>query len=346
MLLQRTGNFVTSLLFSVITFITAFNASASSTAFVRAEAVGQGILLQSDGSCFVVVPTHVLMDAQKATVTLNNGTIRSAVLIGQYEPDISILKLLRPAPTCTVPNGENQDFLFTQIAVAEMSVLFESGLQRNHKMKIEAVNEKFFLVRPTEDSTKIRQGMSGAVVKSNGAPIGQLQTVDPETGMGKVIRFDYLLAVSEPILDRDYLENNSNPPNNLPKLLSHSLRTDLISAGQVDKIFERNSQAGVSLWRQNDPLTIDMLVYGTSYPLYYSHNSQSQVSSRANNMIVFGRLNSSQDWAEMIRKKLPITNSKISIGRITSGLEAIRIELQFSEETDVYNIGTIKFTHN
>lgn len=160
--------------------------------FVAGAEDGQGFLRQRDGVCYLVTPQHVLGGAREASLTGNLALSHEAVLQRSYDPDLAILRVAgRIECPGRFPDGGALEALLSQTGEGRLVSRSASGALFHTPVEIIAADERFLRVRARAGETLFR-GLSGSPMMIGGSTAGMLQSVDADSGIGTVLRQDYM----------------------------------------------------------------------------------------------------------------------------------------------------------
>ena len=163
--------------------------------------VGQGFLTHYDGTCYLLLPEHVIAEAGATAALLGEGVqpllgetgavvgleddVALAVVRGALQSKCgygaqsisrAVSRAIRDNGLATI-RSVNGDGSIAQVAV---SVLDDDG-------------SRFLRIQPTHSDSQLRKGQSGSLLVAGDRPIGMLLSVDARFGIGKVIRLDAML---------------------------------------------------------------------------------------------------------------------------------------------------------
>ena len=184
-------------LFLALTLTLFAGEAAAQPVFVAGAEDGQGFLRQRGEACYLVTPQHVVGLARKAALTGDRAERYSATLERSYDPDLAILRVagLSGCPT-RFPDGGALDRLLQATSQARLASRSNSGAVRQTPIEIIASDERYIRIR-VRNGEPLFRGMSGSPLMIGGSTAGMLQSVNADSGIGTVLRQDYLSRVLE-----------------------------------------------------------------------------------------------------------------------------------------------------
>lgn len=176
---------------------------------VKASERGQAILYQRLNNCYAITPTHVMGSDYFASLVGAGRERRlgSADLLQSFGYDLSILFVSGPLAEYCGTNLEDipdVDRVLNQGTRAVVSSVDESGSVTRRTQTVVDKDIIYFRMRPQSEEDRLFQGMSGSLVIINENAAGVLQSVDPATGEGTVLRLDRALEIVRPFFQSSY----------------------------------------------------------------------------------------------------------------------------------------------
>jgi hypothetical protein len=181
-------------------------APASGQVFVRALEDGQGLLRDRNGTCFVITPQHVIVDAYDVEVVTEGRLRADATVETEYPGDIALLRVAGPSSLPCPPFWDNPPDLSERLASMEEATVVSrnpDGSLHRRFVRIVGVDETSILLRPMAEGDALFKGLSGSLVLVDGRPAGMLQEVETEMGDGRAVRLDQLSNVVRSFFDVD-----------------------------------------------------------------------------------------------------------------------------------------------
>lgn len=190
--------------------------------YVDADEIGQGFLVQRLDKCYFVSPQHVLKDSFFITLK-GSDKLRS---LGEGQPiqpfgyDLSVGHVAGSLEkNCGIDfnslSTKQQDIDKAQTVV--VSTVNPDGLISRTPAVVQETELVYLSIKPLNPERGFFKGMSGSLVFSEGAPIGMLQSVDTESGNGRVLRLDRLIETVLP-----FFSTSSKSPNFQAEMKSDS----------------------------------------------------------------------------------------------------------------------------
>lgn len=185
-------------------------------AFVQAEERGQALLFTRLNNCYGVTPAHVMGSDFFASLmgTGKNRPVGDADFLQKFGYDLSILYVsgsLSQHCGNNITDIPNLDDLLNGATRAVVSSVNDGGELTRQTQTVIDKGLIYFRVRPESPSDRLYQGMSGSLVIVNEQAAGILQSVDAETGEGKVLRLDRALETVRP-----FFRSNDNNTETIP----------------------------------------------------------------------------------------------------------------------------------
>ncbi len=186
--------------------------SNASDVYIKGSEMGQGIALSSGNSCYVVTAFHVVEDAPGSNITLitSDRSEAQATIFRDYGSEIDIAVLHVQSNTTQICQGNKWPLIFDlsrkiedALLKGNLETLEESGSRRSMSVQIVRYNEHNYIhIRPVSPHDEIVKGMSGGLLVVNGISAGVLTEVNPKTGVGKVVRQDFLNGLLQSLVEK------------------------------------------------------------------------------------------------------------------------------------------------
>lgn len=192
---------------------------------ITSSEIGQGILRKKtfkyykpsdDNYDFLVVPLHAVKNAEIVDVTGQFGIKTKGYLFKTYpDEDVAIVKLIG-SDLNAEPWGRTNDIQNTMLNSTNATVETRNTRGGIDLIEVEIVEAELKHVKiiPKNKDQGFRSGMSGSLLKINGIGLGMLLSTDPKTGIGKVIRLDFLEVLFAPhfhfIFEREKTKSELN----------------------------------------------------------------------------------------------------------------------------------------
>lgn len=160
---------------------------------------GQGFLRGRQKICYVIVPRHVVADAPLVQVFTLDRLSSNAVPNTIYPADLAILRLVRsniPCPEFRPPEFKVATILRNKTSGAVVTV-GEDGSLRRRQVQIVSYDERYIRVRPMHPDDSLYRGLSGSGLEIEGGVIGMLMQVESDSGIGLILRHDFLSEIVE-----------------------------------------------------------------------------------------------------------------------------------------------------
>lgn len=172
---------------------------AQEQVYVQAGEHGQGMLRARQIECFVITPYHVVEKALGSFEIIGPFSLRAqGTVIKSYEAaDLAIVRLEAHFLHCRewlkltnigyMLNAQGEGMLHIRELDGSTSLL---------PVRFTNVGDDYATVTPTDASSPIEEGMSGAALVVNGTPLGMLLSVDT-TGVGTIILRDAITRLTD-----------------------------------------------------------------------------------------------------------------------------------------------------
>lgn len=242
--------------------------------------IGQGFLVKRLNNCYLVSPEHVIGDAFFSSI--KTGTKRR--LLGEAEKiqtfgyDLSLSSVTGAANTkciTSINSFNGIDSLLNQTTAVSVSSVNADGSKSLTPANLIEVGIVYLNIQPKDNEMQFYKGLSGSLVYSGDKPLGILQSIDAETGTGKVLRIDRLIETIRPFFSSGFsptLKTNQvgndilsqkdiiNIPYQLTqwshKALSVSQRISNLSDGNTDTHWAIQSNEAVDLSLSFEGMTV------------------------------------------------------------------------------------------
>jgi hypothetical protein len=212
--------------------------------------IGQGIMRpRGISECVIVAPLHVVQGVATIHASVDGGAQMVFTLQQPHEDsDIAILTSRTPVRSRCVPwqvPSNLTDLLEDQSHTAVLRSREEDGGLSFTPVWIRSVTSRHVRVTPRE-SERLQSGMSGSQLLVNGRFVGMLQRVEPDSGIGLVIRTDVIERVVGGFFTAP---RNQEPDLSAPPLGSPSNVVNLwVRTGQSVLLGDRHTSFGITRW--------------------------------------------------------------------------------------------------
>lgn len=174
-----------------------------SLAFVQAAEHGQALLLGRLGECYAVTPAHVIGDSFFATLVAGEAGAPQgdADHLQTFGYDVALLRATgQVARYCggELTRAPSIDSLLSDTAIANVASVNSDGSISRRQVTLIDVDLLYLRVRPRTPDDQLYKGLSGSLVLAGDSPIGILMSVNPETGEGRVLRYDRTIETLRP----------------------------------------------------------------------------------------------------------------------------------------------------
>ena len=177
--------------------------AAPTQAHLRAGEHGQALLLSRLGECYAITPEHVI--AGELFATLIGGTAEAptgdADLLQTFGYDLSILRASGAVTRhCggSLTDAPPLDGLLSRATAGVVSSVNSDGSISRRTVTLSDVGLVYLRIRPRSPDDQLFKGLSGSLVLVDKEPVGILMSVDPETGVGRALRYDRAVEVLRP----------------------------------------------------------------------------------------------------------------------------------------------------
>ena len=168
-----------------------------------ALSIGQAYLTRYAGHCIALLPAHVGTETRvPAFLGEGNSELGEADAVSDLGDDLAVARvsgsITRDCGNSISTISRAVDKLLSRQGLATLRSVNSDGTLANISVTVVDNDGEIYLhVRPTNDRVQIRKGHSGSLLIVNGRPVGMLLSVSARHGVGKVLRFDQLLARAE-----------------------------------------------------------------------------------------------------------------------------------------------------
>lgn len=176
--------------------------------------VGQGYLTHYAGTCYLLLPAHVIEEAGETAALLGEGV---SPLLGETA---EVSDLGDDVALAVVQGGLSGrcGYGATSISRAVARTIRDNGLATVRSVNgdgsiaqlsvslFDDDGERFLRIQPTHSDNQLRKGQSGSLLVVGDRPVGMLLSVDARYGVGKVIRMDAMLAKFD-----EFVRSRSSP---------------------------------------------------------------------------------------------------------------------------------------
>ncbi len=162
--------------------------------YVQSNEVGQGVLREYQGDCYVITPAHVVKGKYLSQIITSKREQVTGVFVTSYDPDIAILRLEGNKDVkCDSfwPDGQSIDTRLQQLSIGKLRSVSPAGSIEFRSVKVMSADERFIFLEldPTDSLFK---GLSGSTLLLEPMTAGMLIEIDQQSGQGVVYRQDYL----------------------------------------------------------------------------------------------------------------------------------------------------------
>lgn len=246
----------------VSTFSYVVSANTINQVYVEADEIGQGFLVQRLDTCYFVSPQHVLKNSFFITLK-GSDKLRS---LGEGQPlqpfgyDLAVGHVTGSLKTQCGINfnalSVNQQHIDKAQTVV-VSTVNPDGLISRTPAVVQETELVYLSIKPSSLDRSFFKGMSGSLVYAEGDPIGMLQSVDIESGNGKVLRLDRLIETVSP-----FFSTSAQIANNDTQLMSNNIISYSLSYWNLPAISNEFSVQSLS---DGDSTTVYITRLSTSY---------------------------------------------------------------------------------
>lgn len=185
---------------------------------VDAGEVGQGFLVSRLNNCYLVTPAHVLGNEFYANVITGTKSrqMGEAERVQTFGYDLTLSAINGAAKNeC---NTSINSFGPLDMLLKSSTALTVSSVNTNGSKSLTPVNMidlglVYLTIIPSADFP-FYKGLSGSVVYSGDEPVGILQSVDSESGNGRVLRLDRAIETIRPFFASGFTVESSNNSSN------------------------------------------------------------------------------------------------------------------------------------
>jgi hypothetical protein len=193
------------------------NTQAMEQVFIDSEEFGQGFITKHLNRCFFIAPFHVVKDSVFLNLIGDDSqrSIGEGQLIQEFGYDLAVGSVEgKLASNCSTQFNaleSNTDKIESNNTFAISTVNADGMVSRQNMIAVET-NLTHIIVQPVSNEYTLYKGMSGSLLYLDDKPLGMLQSIENETGFGKILRFDRLLETLNP-----FFNGNSRLPSQRQK---------------------------------------------------------------------------------------------------------------------------------
>ena len=214
---------------SFLLFFTFFVFSQQSV-FVKSSEIGNGILCERAGECFVITPLHVVEDTMGEMIVFNESKVKSIAKIeGEYDSDLAILSMVKnPNLSCTqLIISDYYSKSVNNLSSGTVEYLDESGVFNIIHVNITYKDNIGFTIIPQSGNTTFSKGMSGSSFyfnyKGEKVLAGMLMSIEEGFVEAFVLQIDDVMRVLSPFFE---IKTGDSPVRNGPKKIGVMLLKD------------------------------------------------------------------------------------------------------------------------
>lgn len=182
--------------------------------YVDAGEVGQGFLISRLNNCYLVTPEHVLGNEFYANVITGTKSreMGEAERVQTFGYDLTLSAITGAAKNeC---NTSINSFGPLDMLLKSSTALTVSSVNTNGSKSLTPVNMidlgLVYLTILSSTDFPLYKGLSGSVVYSGDEPVGILQSIDAESGNGKVLRLDRAIETIRPFFAIGFAADSTN----------------------------------------------------------------------------------------------------------------------------------------
>ena len=218
--------------------------------FVKSSEIGNGILCQRGGECFVITPLHVVINSMGEMIIFNEDKIKTTAEIeGEYDSDLAILNTVKNSNLSCKELVVSDYFLkaLDNQSSGTVEYLDETGVYNVIHVNITHKDNIGFTIIPQSGNSSFTKGMSGSSFYFNykGEKIlaGMLMSIEEGFVEAFVLQIDDIIRVLSPFFEiRSDNPLDRNGPIKLGiMILNEGLKEQVIS-NQLVSSFNRNNQ--------------------------------------------------------------------------------------------------------
>lgn len=189
--------------FIVLLLLSSFSAYSTEQVFIEGDEYGQGFVIKHLSKCFFVAPSHVVENSLFLNLLGSNKqrSVGEGQVIQIFGYDLSVGsvegKLAQDCNTSFNSLKSNTKAIESNNSLV-ISTVNSDGLKSRQSVIAAETTLTNIYVQPSSEEQNLYKGMSGSLVYAGNTPIGMLQSIDSQTGLGQVLRFDRLLETISP----------------------------------------------------------------------------------------------------------------------------------------------------
>jgi hypothetical protein len=182
------------------------NSQAMEQVFIDSDEFGQGFITKHLNRCFFIAPFHVVKDSVFLNLIGDDSqrSIGEGQLIQEFGYDLAVGSVEgKLASNCTTQFNaleSNTNKIESNNTFAISTVNADGMVSRQNMIAVET-NLTHIIVQPVSNEHMLYKGMSGSLLYLDDEPLGMLQSIESNTGFGKVLRFDRLLETLNPFFN-------------------------------------------------------------------------------------------------------------------------------------------------
>ncbi|MDO5969645.1 hypothetical protein Q4Q35_07485 [Flavivirga aquimarina] len=248
---------------------------AQETVFVKSTEIGNGIICERAGECFVITPAHVVSESVSDILVRSANRINNtANLIDAYEADLAILGITKSSSTtCKSWDISDQfDRAIDNVSSGFVEYLDEFGASNMVHVNITSKDQTSFIIIPQNANIGFRKGMSGSsfYINYQGEKIlaGMLMSMEDDSKQAFVYQIDDIMRTLASFFDvKRQVETTYNGPKRLGvMLLKDNNRYVEVNNKLVTNINKGTSYKAYDKFAENDYVEkeFDNIVLGRS----------------------------------------------------------------------------------
>lgn len=274
--------------------LTCLPVNSADQVFIEGNEYGQGFITQHLNRCFFVAPNHVVKDSLFLNLVGDNSqrSVGEGQVIQAFGYDLAV---------GSVEGGLSNDCgsLFnaleanTQVIESNntfaISTVNSDGLKSRQNAIAAETTLTHIYVQPVSEEHNLYKGMSGSLVFSGDIPIGMLQSIDSQTGFGKVLRFDRLLETINPffiggsVIANKLQDKEIISVDAIPFKISEWTHTSANSSSSINAIIDGDNKTAWEVLLNGEvfeiTLTLDESTEISGLTLLSNYNDKATVKS-------------------------------------------------------------------
>jgi hypothetical protein len=226
------------------------------TVFVKSNEIGNGIVFERAGECFVITPSHVVSESVGDILIKNKNKVNViATLDGIYASDLAILRISKSSNSICANWEVSEQFNIAvdNISNGTIEYLDEFGISNMVHVNITSKDKTSFIIIPQNANINFRKGMSGSsfYINYKGEKIlaGMLMSMEDDSMHAFVYQIDDILRTLAHFIEvRTKVAVNNNAPKRIGIMLlidnvkNSNINNQLVNSLNQGRLYRASSE--------------------------------------------------------------------------------------------------------